>query len=133
MTQPTAQIISLPNGTEDANRRQAPHNEQLEMALLAAMLHNNRALEFVSEFLKPEHFSSKFHGQIYSDILRMVERGMIADPVTLAPIFASYEWVKAGQVPANYLIELATHLVAVINTADYGKQIFDLYSAARVD
>ncbi|MDI9409152.1 MAG: replicative DNA helicase [Candidatus Pacebacteria bacterium] len=127
MNQPATNVIPLPSGTEDANRRQAPHNEQLEMALLAAMLHNNRALEYVSEFLKPEHFSSKFHGQIYSDILRMVERGMIADPVTLAPIFASYEWVKAGQVPANYLIELATHLVAVINTADYGKQIFDLY------
>ncbi|MCX8500235.1 MAG: replicative DNA helicase, partial [Alphaproteobacteria bacterium] len=118
MNQAADNVLPIWAARENANLRQAPHNEQLEMALLAALLHNNRALESVLEFLKPEHFSNRLHGQIYGDILRMVERGMIGDPVTLAPIFSSYEWVKAEQVPANYLIELSTHLVAVINTGD---------------
>ncbi|MDI9407728.1 MAG: replicative DNA helicase [Candidatus Pacebacteria bacterium] len=126
MTQSSAEIIDY-NFTPQPDRRTAPHNENLEMALLAALMHNNRAFEYCIDFLKPDHFSNRFHAKIYEDMVRLINKGMIADPVTLQPFFLQYEWVKDKSVPENYLIKLATHLVAVINTAEYAKTIYDLY------
>ena len=48
--------------------RMPPHNFEVEMGLLAALLANNRADEKVSELLRPEHFADARHGRIYDAI-----------------------------------------------------------------
>src|SRR5258706_15822479 len=63
--------------------RLPPHNDEAEMALLGAILHNNRAYERVSEFLRPEHFANRIHGRIYEAIEKLIERGQLADEITL--------------------------------------------------
>ena len=112
-------------GDRPETQRSPPHNESVEMALLAALLHNNLVLERVSDFLRPEHFASELHGRLYRDISRLVDRGQIADPRTLHPLFMSYDQVKnsKGAIPESYLMELATHLVAVRNAEVYGKMV----------
>ena len=45
------------DGVDGAGYRVPPHNFEAEMALLGAILANNRAYERVSEFLRPEHFA----------------------------------------------------------------------------
>src|ERR1041384_3771789 len=67
--------------------RSPPHNDEAEMALLGAILHNNRAFERVADFLLPEHFASRVHGRIFAAIARLIERGQIADPITLKQYF----------------------------------------------
>ena len=50
--------------------RTPPHNFEAEMALLGAILANNRVHERVSEFLRAEHFADDRHGR--ADLLVQV-------------------------------------------------------------
>lgn len=96
------------------------------MALLGAILHNNKAYERVSEFLKADHFASRVHSKIFQAIERIIERGQIADPITLKQYFESNEDLSAiGGF--TYLVKLAEASGTIISAADYGKVIYELY------
>ena len=49
----------------DFTPKSLPTNLEAEQAVLAAALMNNRALESISDFLLPEHFSHPAHQEIY--------------------------------------------------------------------
>ncbi|MCB2099470.1 MAG: replicative DNA helicase [Rhodobacterales bacterium] len=106
--------------------RRLPHNVEAEKALLGAIFHNNRAYERVSEFLRPEHFALGEHGRIYAATSRLLERGQIADPVTLKRYFEQDESLADIGGPA-YLADLAASAVTIINAGEYGRIIFDLF------
>ena len=72
---------------ENSNMRLLPQSIEAEQALLGAILTNNRALEKVNEFLKPEHFASAAHGKIYKACQILSERGRLADPIMLMKQF----------------------------------------------
>jgi replicative DNA helicase len=111
---------------EDPRYRVIPHNEEVEQALLGALLVNNRALEKVAEFLRPEHFYMPVHGRIYEAISKFIERGQDASPATLKNFFdrdADLESLGGGQ----YLAELAAHVVSVVNVEDYGCTIYEAH------
>ena len=115
---------SRPGG--DAEYRATPHNEEVEQALLGALLVNNKALEKVSEYLKPEHFYNPVHGRIFSAISTFVERGQDASPITLKNYFEKDQdlsQVGGGQ----YLADLAAHIISVVNVEDYGRTIYELH------
>ena len=67
--------------------RTLPHNIEAEKALLGAIFVNNRAYERVSDFLTLAHFALNQHGRIFEACGRLIERGQIADPVTLKALF----------------------------------------------
>ena len=58
----------------DFTPKTLPTNLEAEQAVLAAVLMNNRALESVSDFLLPEHFSHPAHQEIYYVNLQLVSR-----------------------------------------------------------
>ena len=112
--------------SEREEHRSPPANVEAEMGLLGAILINNRAFERVSEFLAAEHFSEEFHRRIYSACKTLIERGQKADPTTLRHFFESDEVYRAiGGAP--YVARLAANATTVINAADYGRLIHDLY------
>jgi replicative DNA helicase len=106
--------------------REVPKNVEAEQALLGALLTNQHTLEKVGDFLRPEHFSVPEHAKIYAACLDLIERGRVADPVTLHGYFSGNGMLDdiGG---AAYLMQLATGAVTIINAADYGRQIFDRY------
>jgi len=106
--------------------RAMPHNIEAEKSLLGAIFINNRAHEKVSEFLMPEHFSLKHHGLIYEAISLLIERGQIADPITLKRYFEQDETLAEVGGP-RYLADLAASAVTVINAHEYGRIIYDLH------
>ena len=106
--------------------RTLPHNVEAEKALLGAMFVNNRAYERVSDFLKSEHFALAQHGRIYESCARLIERGQIADPITLKHVFEQDELLADIGGPA-YLAELAASAVTTINAGEYGRIIYDLF------
>ena len=110
----------------DGSYRSPPHNTEAEQALLGAILVNNAAFHRVSDFLLPEHFAEGVHGRIYAAIAKLIERGQIANPVTLKNLF-DQDGALAEIGGAQYLARLATLMVTIINAADYGRQIHDLY------
>ena len=72
-----------------ADYRSPPHNPEAEMALLGAILSNNRAYERVQEFLEAGHFAEPIHGRIYEACATLIDRGQLAAPVTLKNYFES--------------------------------------------
>jgi replicative DNA helicase len=112
--------------SDDGLIRNPPHNFEAEQALLGAILMNNRALERVSEFLRPEHFADPVHGRIYESCLALTGRNQIATPVTLKTYMASDQGLRemGGD---SYLVRLAGSAATIINAEDYGRLVFDLH------
>jgi replicative DNA helicase len=105
--------------------RRLPHSVEAETALLGAILVNNRAYEGVAEVLRPEHFVLAEHRLIYEAARRLIERGHVADPVTLKAYLESNDQL-AEVGGAGYLMRLADAAVTVIHAADYGVLLRDL-------
>jgi replicative DNA helicase len=103
-----------------------PNNTEAEQALLGAIFRNNLAHSRVSDFLEPEHFSNAVHGRIYAAIGKLIERGQIANPVTLKNLF-DQDGALAEIGGAQYLTRLAEAAVTIINAEDYGRRIHDLH------
>jgi len=110
----------------DAGYRSPPHNLEAEQALLAAILVNNSAFHKVAEFLRPEHFAQPVHGRIFAAIEKLMERGQIANPVTLANYFEQ-DGALQEIGGAQYLVRLAASVVTIINAQDYGRTIYDCF------
>lgn len=111
---------------EAAPARVPPHNFEAEQALLGAILANNRALERVAEFLRPEHFADPVHGRIYDACQTLATRNQIANPVTLKTYMGADQGLQELGGDA-YLARLAAAAVTIINAEDYGRLVFDLH------
>ena len=96
------------------------------MALLGALLANNKAFDKVAEFLRPEHFADERHGRIFDACAKLIQRGTIANPVTLKNYFEQ-DNTLADIGGAQYLARLAGSVVTVINAVDYARTIHDLF------
>src|SRR5690349_885291 len=105
---------------------QPPSNTEAEQALLGAILVNNAAYGRVAEFLAPEHFGNAVHGRIFAAIGKLIDRGQIANPVTLKNLF-DQDGALAEIGGAQYLARLAESAVTIINAEHYGRTIHDLH------
>jgi replicative DNA helicase len=105
--------------------RAAPHNIELEQALLGAVLVNNEAFYRVSDFLEPRHFFEPVHQKLYETAGSLIRVGKVATPVTLKT-FLPADLDVAGLTGSQYLARLAAEATTVINAADYGRSIYDL-------
>ena len=106
--------------------RSPPHNFEAEKALLGAIFANNNAYDRVSGYLRPEHFADPIHGNIYDATSKLIERGQIADPITLRTFFKQ-DGSLADVGGTRYLAEIAGSMVNVINAVEYGRLIYDLH------
>ena len=73
-------VVILPAGAHAL-----PQNVEAEAALLGALMIDNRLAEDIKAQAQPDHFHEPLHGRIYRQILRLLDRNMIASPVTLRP------------------------------------------------
>jgi replicative DNA helicase len=105
--------------------RAAPHNIEVEQALLGAILVNNEAFYRVSDFLEPRHFFEPLHNRIFELAASLVRQGKVASPVTLKTFLPS-DLDVAGLNASQYLARLAAEATTVINAEDYGRTIYDL-------
>ena len=121
----TAVDESIPNEKEIVGYRASPGNLEAEQALLGAVLVNNDAASKVTDFLQPEHFQEPGHQRIFTAALKLIERGQIANPVTLKYYFELDEALtEVGG--SQSLARLAGAAVTVFTAEHYGRAIFDL-------
>ena len=120
-----AEIIRINEGAEAPATPQLPQNIEAEAALLGALMIDNRLVEDVQLRLKPHHFFEPLHGRIYEAVLRMTDKNMVANPVTLKPMFDGDEAMKEVGGP-SYLAQLTGSGAAVIGARDFAAQIYDL-------
>ncbi|MGE0256118.1 MAG: replicative DNA helicase [Alphaproteobacteria bacterium] len=106
--------------------RTLPHNVQAEAALIGAILANNRAFERVQDFLEPRHFADPAHGRVYAACKTLIERGQLAQPVTLRNYLErDQQLAEIGGV--DYLARLAAAVITIQNARDLGQEIYDCF------
>ena len=108
----------------DFTPKTLPVNLEAEQAVLAAVLMNNRALESVSEFLLPEHFSHPAHQEIYKLALRQFAVGIPFDIIT-AKTYLEQQGTLESVGGVDYLSKLASAGSTVVNVEHYGRIVFD--------
>ena len=109
-----------------ADRALPPVNYEVEQALLGAILENNDAWDRVADTLLPVHFSDAVHGRIYEACGQLIQRGEQANALTLQSYFKADEsLVQVGG--ADYLAKLQSSTITVVNAADYGRHITELW------
>src|SRR3954468_18774263 len=102
-----------------------PHNVEAEAALLGALMIDNRLAEDIQLKLQPDHFFEPLHARVYEQILKLIDRNMIASPVTLRPLFEADEEMKELGGP-SYLAQLTGSGAAIIGARDFAGQIYEL-------
>ena len=111
---------------EQIDTASLPQNLEAEQALLGAVLANNKAYEKVSEFLRPYHFADSIHAKIFEVISKLIQRGHVADVITLKNYFeqeGSLNEVGGHQ----YLVKLADSASPLTNAEYYAQFIYDKY------
>lgn len=119
-----AELLKLVGEGEGA-ARELPRNIEAEGALLGALLIDNRVAEDIQLRLKPEHFFEPVHGRIYEAILKLLDKNMVASPVTLKPML-DHDPALKDLGGSAYLVQLTTSGAAVIGARDFAQQIYDL-------
>ncbi len=119
-----AEPIRLLTPVTDAGP-ELPSNVEAEAALLGALMIDNRLVEDVQLQLRSDHFFEPVHGRVYDAVLMMADRNMVANPVTLKPMFETDEAMKALGGP-GYLAQLTGSGAALIGARDFARQIYDL-------
>ena len=103
-----------------------PQNLEAEQALIGAILANNKAFEKVSEFLKPQHFADQIHVKIFDIISKLIQRGHVADVITLKNYFEQ-EGTLQEVGGFQYLVKLADSSSPLTNVEYYAQFIYDKY------
>ena len=104
--------------------RKPPSSVEAEQAVLSAIITNNRALEKVCDFLKPEHFVEVMHQKIYDACLRLSEKGHVVDTITLKNFLEGNGTLDmAGGV--EYLTQLASSSISIVNVVDYARLVYE--------
>lgn len=106
------------------DKPKAPANIDAERALIGALFIANRAAEMIPD-LRPEHFFSPLHGEIFAAFCEHFEAGRSVTPTTLAARFAPYT-IDAGTNGAQYLGSLVMAATTVANVREYARLIIDL-------
>jgi replicative DNA helicase len=120
-----AEIVRIADPAQPAGTPSLPSNVEAEAALLGALMLDNRLVEDIGLKLKPDHFFEGVHGRIYEAILRLTDKNMVANPVTLRPMFEGDEAMKEVG-GAAYLASLTGSGAALIAARDFAQQIYDL-------
>lgn len=108
----------------DFTPKTLPTNLEAEQAVLAAVLMNNRALERVSEFLKPEHFTHPAHQEIYKLAEKQFAIGIPFDVIT-AKNYLEQQGVLESVGGVDYLTQLSGAGATVVNVDQYGRIIYE--------
>ena len=120
-----ASVVPIIEPAQPAGTPSLPANVEAEAALLGALMLDNRLVEDVGLKLKPHHFHEDLHGRIYDAILKLTDKNMVANPVTLRPMFEADEAMK--QVGgAGYLATLTGSGATLIAAKDFAQQVYDL-------
>jgi replicative DNA helicase len=120
-----AEVVRIADSAQPAGTPTLPANVEAEAALLGALMLDNRLVEDVGLRLKPHHFHEAVHGRIYDAILKLTDKNMVANPVTLRPMFDGDEAMKdiGG---SGYLATLTGSGATLIAARDFAQQIYDL-------
>ena len=87
-------------------------NLPAEQNLLGAILLDNSVIERIDDRLVAAHFYDPLHVRIYDTICRLINRGQLANPLTLKSYFSNDQDNTIDDVDV-YLAELADGVISI--------------------
>jgi len=93
--------------------------------MLGAMMIDNRLADDLVDRLEPAHFYEPVHGRVFAAIKTLRGNDMLANPITLKPMFAADEGMKALGGP-SYLASLTSSGAGLVGGRQFATQIYDL-------
>lgn len=104
--------------------RKPPASVEAEQAVLSAIISNNKSLDKVIDYLKPEHFSEKMNAQIFDACLKLTAKGHLVDIITLKHYLEANGTldIAGGE---EYLTKLASSTIFIVNVNDYGRLVYE--------
>lgn len=116
---------------EQPQPMQVPYNIDAEQYVLGGLLLNNQMLDRVGDFLLAEHFYEPVHQRIFDAIVKTIDKGIIANPVTLKNHFAKDSALEelGGN---NYLMQLTSYASGVFGIKDYAVIVYNLYVSRKL-
>ncbi len=113
-----------PEKSRVTNAHIPPHNLEVEVSVLGALLIDHDAIVKVVEFLRPEHFYRQIHSFIFEAILTLYEKREPADLITVpAQLKKMNRLDEVGGV--TYLTELVSAVPTASNIESYARIIVD--------
>lgn len=104
--------------------RTLPHAPEAEVAVLGAALDDAEAAARLLELLREDDFYSQRHRLIYRAIARLVERGIVVDPVTVSEELQALGALdQAGGMP--YLADLLEAVPTAANLDHHARIVAD--------
>ncbi len=109
-----------------------PCNIEAEQNLLGIILSNNEYINKVGDILNPDHFYVPIHSKIYDAIIKLFDKGMNSDPITIKNYFAK-EKVFLGDISSyDYLLKLVSEIQFSSDITTLAKIIYDSYVRRRI-
>ena len=129
MAEEPSNIETFPNAVDavaSATPRQMPSNLPAEQSLLGAMLLDNGVMERIDDRLRADHFYDPLHGRIFATMHRLIDRGQLANPVTLKSFFSSADDGGSHNIE-EYLGELADGVISLSQAPDYALTVYETH------
>ena len=115
----------------DTGAPQPPQAIEQEMALIGAILVNNRVYGQVAARLDATHFGHPALARIFDAAAQMIDGGGTANPATLSHFFArDPDLTEVGG--AAFIARLAASVVSIANAPHYAEQIVDTWRRRRI-
>lgn len=115
----------MPRDISESLGKLPPQALELEEAVLGALMLEKSALNAVVEFLKPEHFYSEAHREIYNAIIQLFKS---SEPVDMRTVVAQLR--KEGKIElvggAYYIAELTSKVSSAANMEYHARVIIEM-------
>lgn len=118
-------------GTND-NAMALPHNIDAEQAILGSMLMDNRLFEEIADMVDRETFFDPLHGALFDQIVGMIEKGHLANPITLKSIVDTWPAIHEHLEVWQYLGSLVSAATSRYSIRAYAQTLVDLADRRRV-
>jgi replicative DNA helicase len=115
----------IPRDISESIGKLPPQALELEEAVLGALMLEKSALNAVVEFLKPEHFYSESHREIYSSIIQLFKS---SEPVDMRTVVNQLR--KDGKIElvggAYYIAELTSKVSSAANIEYHARVVIEM-------
>src|SRR5690349_3711046 len=115
----------MPRDISESIGKLPPQALDLEEAVLGALMLEKSALNAVVEFVKPEHFYSEAHHDIYTSIVQLFK---CAEPVHMRTVVNQLR--KDGKIElvggAYHVAELTSEVSSAANVEDHARVVTEM-------
>ena len=109
----------------------APHNIEVERALLGALLIDNRVMQKIAA-VTAAAFYDPLHAQIFEACRLEIDAGRVADPITLRGFFSTHPEINRDLSVVKYLGQLAAEATTTANASSYAETLLGLATGRKL-